>query len=149
MPVAAESLDISLRPSRLLAWIAILTYGLIALSLCFAAIPWWALGTLWLALYLQAVMQWRRIRTPLYPFELTRLRWQSNGWSLTLSDHCDDLPWQLLWLRTIPYFIFLRFKPSEGKTRALLIAKDQLTEQDYRQLLLWLQMRPFGNADQL
>ena len=104
-------------------------------------------------LYFQAVMQWRRIRTPLYPFELTRLRWRNNQWLVTLGSVCDDSPWQLIWLRIIPYFIFLRFKPvgaeksgseksSYAKPRSLLIVKDQLTEKDYRQLLLWLQMRP-------
>ncbi len=166
---ADEYLDIHLQPSRTLSWIAVATYALIAVSLCFANLPWWALGGLWLALYLQAVMQWRRIRTPLPPFELTRLRWQNNHWLLTLSNSYhhnmlyrnaltlyrntnkvntgEEVPWQLIWLRIIPYFIFLRLQPASGKPRSLIIAKDQLIEKDYRQLLLWLQMRPWNVSD--
>jgi hypothetical protein len=154
---AHEWLDISFKPSRVLGWIAVATYLFVGLSLLFANIPLWALGALWLALYFQAVMQWRRIRTPMYPFELTRLRWQNPHWLLTLDSalrhpitHPDEA-WALVWLRTLPYFIFLRFKPipqqppsHPTKPRSLLIVKDQLTEKDYRQLLLWLNMLPMG-----
>lgn len=173
---ADEFLDITLRPSRLLSWLMAATYSLIGVSLCFANIPLWALGILWLTLYWQAVMQWRRIRTPLPPFDLTRLRWQHGHWLLTLQhqplsrntqhragdseDNPDEtIAWQLVWLRIIPCFIFLRFKPfnpqktvnqnksDRAKPRALLIAKDQLSEKNYRLLLLWLQMRPISALD--
>lgn len=153
-----KTLDITLYSSKVLRWSTLAISCVILFGLLLTNLPLWALSGLALAVLMQLHLHWRHILKQEEPFDLLRLRWQDSdadilinddlrspgiiaqSWLLTRHKQPETLA-TLTSLRIISGVIFLQFKLADHSTYATLIVKDQLTEQDYRQLLLWLNMR--------
>ena len=97
-----------------------------------------------LAIWVIALLAWRRLAPP-----VAALRLEVDGTIQTSADGQSYLPASLLPEATVhPWLTVLRLELADGRRHALLVTKDSLNPDDFRRLRVFLRWRAsFGHPD--